>query len=77
MKFKQNLKLNILKQVQKNLLRHPREINFHEIFNIHEFYDEIDKISDWPFNPTSIRKLTITFSTSVLPLLLSFFGIGL
>lgn len=45
-------------------------IHFH-----HRFYNEILNINDWPFNPTSIRKLAITLGSSVLPLLLSFFGI--
>ena len=41
---------------------------------INIYYDRIESISDWPFNPKSIKKLVITLGSSVVPLLLSFIG---
>ena len=46
------------------------------VYNIHDYYDRIDTVSDWPFNPTSIKKLVVIFSSAILPLLLSFIGLG-
>ncbi len=44
--------------------------------SIHETCDKVDDISDWPFNPSSIKKLAIFLSSSVIPLIVSFFGLG-
>ena len=76
-KYKLELKDQVLKKIQQNLLAPPREIDYDEICDLHDFYDEVDTIYDWPFNPASIKKLTITLGSSVFPLLLSFFGIGI
>jgi len=46
------------------------------IRDLHEYFDRIDKISDWPFNPTSLKKLVITLLSSIVPFILSFFGLG-
>ncbi|TXT61462.1 MAG: membrane protein of unknown function [Promethearchaeota archaeon] len=81
-RFKFNLQENLLDKIQKINENDPSigdmdiKSKYETIQNINNLYYEIDKINDWPFNPTSIRKLTITFGSSILPLIISFFGLG-
>lgn len=51
------------------------EIDFSEIESIHHFYNEVLTINDWPFNPGSIKKLVITLGSTLIPFILSLFGI--
>ena len=46
------------------------------VYNIHDYYDRIDAANDWPFNPTSIKKLVVTLGSAILPLMLSFISLG-
>lgn len=50
-------------------------IDYDKVQQIHNFYDEILEINDWPFNPTSIKKLVITVGSSIFPVLLSLLGL--
>lgn len=75
-KFKSKLKKFLLDEINKYSTPTSGEINYQKICNIHDYYDKIDKISDWPFNPTSFKQLIITFISTVVPLLLSLFGFG-
>ncbi|TXT58934.1 MAG: membrane protein of unknown function [Promethearchaeota archaeon] len=81
--YKTKLKQRLIKQIQKLSFkeRNVSEINeeymiYSTIYNLHDYYERVDNINDWPFNPTSLKKLFITFSSSVLPFFLSFIGIA-
>lgn len=77
MKHKNKLKRKTIKKIQQLLEDgddNEIDINFSEIETIHHFYNEVLDINDWPFNPTSIKKLVITLGSSLIPLLLSLFG---
>ena len=74
--FKDKLKNSLINQVQDMLLDEI-DRDFNKIQKIHAFYERVESINDWPFNPASIKKLTITLGSSVLPLVLSIFGISL
>ncbi|KKN17388.1 hypothetical protein LCGC14_0966300 [marine sediment metagenome] len=63
-----------IKQFARKLLF--SKIKYKTIQSIHEYYDKIDEINDWPFNPKSIKKLVITLGSSLVPLALSFIGFG-
>ncbi len=80
LKFKINLKVSILNEIEIINTISLREITrpkkYQIIRNIHNYYHDVEKISDWPFNPSSIKKLAIVFGSSVLPILLSLFGLG-
>ncbi|MFW9987055.1 MAG: hypothetical protein ACFFC3_00165 [Candidatus Odinarchaeota archaeon] len=73
---KEDLIENLLAKISEVYIVYKSEYyqRYQTIYNIHECIDRIDKISDWPFNPTSFRKFIITISSSVVPLLLSLFG---
>jgi hypothetical protein len=77
--YKTTKLMGILDEIEKISSLSPDEINafqkYNTIQNLHEYYDRINNISDWPFNPVSIKKLTITFASSGLPLILSLFGL--
>jgi len=75
-KYKSDHKTLLLKQIQNILEKPPNERNYDEIDKIHNFLNEVDKIYDWPYNPKSLKKLAITFLSSILPLMLSFLGLG-
>ncbi len=49
---------------------------YETLYNMNNFYLTIESINDWPFNPTSYRKLFITLGSSLLPLFLSFLGLA-
>ena len=66
-------KSRILQQTQKYLMVRPFSID--KIYELNTFYDEIDKISEWPYTTSSIKKLVISIGTSIVPLILSFVGI--
>ncbi len=53
------------------------EINYDRIKKITDFVQTIDAVSDWPFNPASLKKLAVTVLTAVVPLILSFFGLNI
>jgi hypothetical protein len=72
-KFKDNLVMETIMDIQNRLEK--KEKDYEEIQTIHNFYKEVLKVSDWPFNPASIKKLGVTLSSTLLPLLLSLFGI--
>ena len=74
-KFKNDLKVKAMNEIQK--LISQENIDYEKIQMIHNYYNEILEIRDWPYNPTSIKKLTITMGSSVIPLLLSVFGLGI
>ena len=70
---KKNLKISLLKDIDAlSSLKSKSKYDTLEKINI--YYDRIESISDWPFNPKSIKKLVITLGSSVVPLLLSFIG---
>ncbi|GAH06174.1 unnamed protein product, partial [marine sediment metagenome] len=71
---KKNYTKEELEEIENDFLF--RKTKYKTIHSIHEYYDRIDEINDWPFNPTSIKKLVITLGSSVVPLLLSFIGLG-
>jgi len=79
-RFKFNLKYQLIEEIQnltteeKDEYKLDRTKKYQTIRNIHDYYEKIDEINDWPFNPKSIRKLTITFFSSILPLIMSLFG---
>lgn len=71
---KKNLKISLLKDIDAlSSLKSKSKYDTLEKINI--YYDRIESISDWPFNPKSIKKLVITLGSSVVPLLLSFIGL--
>ncbi|MFX1364994.1 MAG: hypothetical protein ACFFCE_15800 [Promethearchaeota archaeon] len=70
---KEGLKAKIIGSIQDNLSED--NVNYMEIQAIHHFYNEILNISNWPFNPTSIKKFLITLGSSVVPFILSLFGL--
>ncbi|TKJ19853.1 MAG: hypothetical protein CEE43_14055 [Promethearchaeota archaeon Loki_b32] len=78
--YKFNLKYSLIQQIKTISLKNSTEMDIHKkyktIYNIHDYYEKVDEVSDWPFNPTSIKKLVITLSSSVIPLIISFFGLG-
>lgn len=77
-KFKDLLKHELINQIQT--LKESHDLNIHQkyetIDNIHKFFEKVDDINDWPFNPISVKKFIVTFSSSILPLIISFFGLG-
>ncbi len=75
-RYKSAVKSVILSKIKIDPNDPQKILDFDEIDKIHNFYYEVDKINDWPYNPTSLKKFAITFATSVLPLMLSFFGLG-
>lgn len=74
--YKRTLSNKIIDKVQFILNRPPFEIDYDTIFEIHQFYHDVVEISDWPFNPTSIKKLVITLGSSLLPIVFSFTQLG-
>jgi len=56
------------------------QIDFDQIYKIHALFNEVDKINDWPFNPSSYKKLVAVFFSSIFPIILSIvlsiYGIG-
>jgi len=79
-KFKLDLKMKLLNFIDVINSQPPgqmdMDLQYKLIYNIHDYYDRIDDVNDWPFNPTSIKKLLITLGSSFLPLVLSFIGFG-
>ncbi len=74
--FKKTEMEKVLNTIQNILYTHdPDGIDYRNICDIHRFYYEIEKIHTWPYNPKTMRNLIITLLTSVIPLVLSFFGI--
>lgn len=69
---KRRLLMKIMADIQK--LLDEEKVDYNQIQVVHAFYEKVKEINDWPFNPASIKKLAITFSSSVVPLILSFFG---
>ncbi len=78
--FKTDLKMFLIKEIQliNDLSESEIDMNsrFLTIDNIHDYYHEVNSIRDWPFNPGSIKKLIVVFGSSILPLILSLFGLG-
>ncbi len=78
-KYKYDMKVSLLDKLDIIISKTYNEIDFEAkyslISNINSYYKEIENVNDWPFNPTSLRKLIITLGSSVLPLLLSLIGI--
>ncbi len=60
----------------KNLDLNNINNKYQTMKSINEICDKVDDISDWPFNPSSIKKLAIFLASSVVPLIISFFGLG-
>jgi len=60
----------------KNLDLNNINNKYQTLKSIHETCDKVDDISDWPFNPSSVKKLAIFLASSVVPLIISFFGLG-
>jgi len=73
-KVKEDDEDTLIKQFARKLLFY--KLKYKTIQSIHEYYDKIDEINDWPFNPRSIKKLVITLGSSLVPLALSFIGFG-
>ncbi|MHA1733900.1 MAG: hypothetical protein ACTSU5_18315 [Promethearchaeota archaeon] len=71
-------KLELKKQFKKEINRIVRqpvgEIDFKRLEEIHDFFDEVDKINDWPLNPTSMKKFGVTMLSSIVPIVLSPLG---
>lgn len=76
-KFKEELQESIVSHIQIILSWPAEEVDYHNIYRIQSFLKEVDDIRDWPFNPSSIKKLIITLGTPLLPLFLSIVGISL
>ncbi len=81
--YKHKLKSKLLNDIKyftnliKDEIKDDKIYKYYKsIHYIQEHYKEIDKISDWPFNPTSIKKLLVTLGSSLFPFLLSFIGLG-
>ena len=75
--FKESLKLNLANEIHNIGLKTIDELDVHKkyktIFNIHNYYNEVDKINEWPYKSKSIKKLILFLLSSVLPLILSFY----
>jgi len=77
-------KSQILKDVAKDIqtlnAKPSSEIElpqkYEALLNLVSFYDSVEEITDWPFDPASIKKLLLTLASSVVPLGLSLFGLG-
>ncbi len=48
---------------------------YEAIMSMISFSESVDSMSDWPFKAKSIRTLTLTLGSAIVPLLLSFFGL--
>lgn len=77
-KWKNNLLKYTVKQIEVLLNKEDfssnSSIEYERIQEIHKFFNEVSKVNDWPFNPTSLKKLVITLGSSVLPVILSLLG---
>ena len=73
--FKKGLKLNLLESI--DLVEKTEDLSqrYQTIYNINNYFEKIDEISDWPFDPGSIKKILLTIISSVVPFVLSLFGI--
>jgi len=75
---KQDLKERVISEMHEiNERQYPvdqYDKKYKTLVNMQSFYVSIDEINDWPFNPTSIKKLVITLGSSAVPLVLSLFG---
>ena len=80
--YKEALKKRVMQDIQdaiptyKNREFSKDKLIYSEMQEMHEFYSEVSSIQDWPFNPTSIKKLLITLASSIVPIILSIFGLG-
>jgi hypothetical protein len=70
--FKDDLIYETITKVQDLLAQENR--NYRHIEIVHNFYREIQAINVWPFNPRSLKKLTLTLGSTVVPFFLSFLG---
>jgi hypothetical protein len=74
-------KENLMKEVAEDIQKlhadknYNRKDKYKELYNMNFYYETLESINDWPFNPASFRKLLITLSSSVLPFALSIFGL--
>jgi len=75
-KYKDELKDSVISHIQIILSWPKDEVDFHQVYRIKAFLDEVDDIRDWPFNPTSIKKLVMALGTSFVPILFSLLGVG-
>ncbi|MHA1414147.1 MAG: hypothetical protein ACTSO4_16205 [Promethearchaeota archaeon] len=79
-KYKEDLKADLINEIRRihqfNNEEMPVNVKYDTIYKIYDYYDRVKSISDWPFDPTSVKKFLATFSSSILPFILSFFGIA-
>lgn len=77
---KEEIKEKLMEEIQAITPDNPSGLEAYKeykmISNIHEYSDRVESVSDWPFNPTSIKKLLIILGSSIVPFILSFIGLG-
>jgi hypothetical protein len=73
---KYNLIENILMQIDTEMNNKPPMIDYDNIFKMNELIKEIENIDDWPFNPTSFKKLAASIGSSLFPIVFSFIGLS-
>ena len=74
--FKAKEKRRLMDHVQQLISKpNPEEIDYDKVYKIEVLYKQIEKIYTWPYDPKTVKKLFITLGSSVLPLILSFFGL--
>ena len=73
--FKTGMIQDILLSIQNELSK-KSEADFVKIHYMQELSDAIRDVSDWPFNPASIKKLSLTLLSTFTPIFLSLLQIN-
>jgi hypothetical protein len=69
-KCKQKLKDQLADELPESFEEKP--VDFIAFEAKKNLYESVDEIENWPFDISTVKKLFLTFATSVLPLILSF-----
>lgn len=65
------MKTNLLQKIE--ILYNKNELE--KIKAMHECFDEINSIKEWPINPSTFKAILTYLSSSLIPLILALFGI--
>jgi hypothetical protein len=74
-KCKSELCAELLKEIQAEINKKDL-CDFQKVYHMHLLYEKYEQISDWPFDPTSLRKLGLTMASSLTPIILSLFSLN-
>ena len=75
--FKEKLYWDINSEIEIELVKENNLKDFNRITQMNIFYEKLEKIQDWPFDPTSLKKFTVTSLSTLFPIILSLFGINI